>query len=358
MQSMDFPGPNEHTNYKPSKINGSGGMHHSHELEVNPSTKSTKFKIIRKLRSASSPSKLRLATDSPTNAGNIMTEKSSSMDQDAVLEMQENGEGSSRSTSYEKNKLYNYGTGSVIEQHDSHAIDSHALQRDLSEASGRAICRTRSMKTKATLEEPDTRACKLKVRVNQASKVPSKKLERSSMRACDQLQAGESASSSRVGARSRSGRSKRYGGSDNNPDISAAKKSNNVCRKLSWLMLSEHEEGYRYIPQLGDEVVYIRQGHQEFVENQGLAELGPWKSHKDSLRAVEICKVEQLDYATYPGSGESCCKITLKFVDPKSRVSGITFKFPVPLYPEQIRLRLVNNYYRNFEAVEHDVEAN
>jgi hypothetical protein len=31
-------------------------------------------------------------------------------------------------------------------------------------------------------------------------------------------------------------------------------------KMLSWLMLSEaHEEGCRYIPQLGDEVVYLRQ---------------------------------------------------------------------------------------------------
>lgn len=31
------------------------------------------------------------------------------------------------------------------------------------------------------------------------------------------------------------------------------------ARKLSWLMLLEHEESYRYIPQQGDEVAYLRQ---------------------------------------------------------------------------------------------------
>jgi PH-interacting protein len=35
--------------------------------------------------------------------------------------------------------------------------------------------------------------------------------------------------------------------------------SNQLGRKLSWLMLLEHEESYRYIPQQGDEVVYLRQ---------------------------------------------------------------------------------------------------
>lgn len=34
---------------------------------------------------------------------------------------------------------------------------------------------------------------------------------------------------------------------------------NQLARKLSWLMLLEHEESYRYIPQKGDEVAYLRQ---------------------------------------------------------------------------------------------------
>lgn len=35
--------------------------------------------------------------------------------------------------------------------------------------------------------------------------------------------------------------------------------ANHPVGKLSWLMLSEYEEGYRYIPQLDDEVIYLRQ---------------------------------------------------------------------------------------------------
>lgn len=45
---------------------------------------------------------------------------------------------------------------------------------------------------------------------------------------------------------------------------------------------------------------------------------------------MEICLVEELNYATVPGSGESCCKITLKFVDDSSNVFGQKFKLTVP----------------------------
>lgn len=45
---------------------------------------------------------------------------------------------------------------------------------------------------------------------------------------------------------------------------------------------------------------------------------------------MEICKVEGLDYATLPGSGDSCCKIKLRFVDPSSIGFGKAFKLTLP----------------------------
>lgn len=94
-------------------------------------------------------------------------------------------------------------------------------------------------------------------------------------------------------------------------------------------MLSEHEDAYRYIPQLGDEVVYLRQGHQEYIESCSSSESGPWRSFT-RLSASEICKVEELEYAELPGSGDSCCKLKLKFVDPCSYVHGKSFKLTLP----------------------------
>ena len=51
---------------------------------------------------------------------------------------------------------------------------------------------------------------------------------------------------------------------------------------------------------------------------------------KGEVRDVEFCKVQKLDYSTLPGSGESCCKMTLEFVDPASAVYGRSFKMTLP----------------------------
>lgn len=67
------------------------------------------------------------------------------------------------------------------------------------------------------------------------------------------------------------------------------------------------------------------QGHQQFIKTSRSSEIGPWTLF-GHLRAVEICKVVDLEYATSPGSGESCCKLTLQFVGQASRVHGKCFK--------------------------------
>ena len=48
------------------------------------------------------------------------------------------------------------------------------------------------------------------------------------------------------------------------------------------------------------------------------------------MKAVEICKVESLEYATLAGSGDSCCKMILKVIDPNSEVFNKTFKLTLP----------------------------
>lgn len=93
-----------------------------------------------------------------------------------------------------------------------------------------------------------------------------------------------------------------------------------------WLLLPRQDDCYRYIPQLGDEVVYLRQGHQEYLESIRDLNSGPWLSFKGQIRAVEFCSVESLKYSTLRGSGESCCKLVLKFIDPSSSMSGRVFR--------------------------------
>ncbi|MCD7449439.1 hypothetical protein HAX54_052146 [Datura stramonium] len=125
-------------------------------------------------------------------------------------------------------------------------------------------------------------------------------------------------------------RNSKEGSSRDENVFSSGMSSNEAVKKLNWLLLSEHEEGYRYIPQLGDEVVYFRQGHQEYIEYSDSSEPGPWTKNAAAVQAVEICLVKHLSYATLPGSGESCCKVTLQFIDTSSPVVGQKFKLTLP----------------------------
>ncbi|KAH9318804.1 hypothetical protein KI387_020573, partial [Taxus chinensis] len=108
------------------------------------------------------------------------------------------------------------------------------------------------------------------------------------------------------------------------------KKGRQSTRKQSWLMLSEAEEGNRYIPQFGDEVAYFIQGHQEFLQMSNSQDRGPWKSFKGSIRSVEFCRVVGLEYSPLAGSGDTCCKLTLKFIGPGSDVYEKSFKLTLP----------------------------
>lgn len=104
-----------------------------------------------------------------------------------------------------------------------------------------------------------------------------------------------------------------------------------VPKKFSWLMLLEHEEAYRYVPQKGDEVAYLRQGHEEYLEERRLQDVGaPWRLVEEGLKAVEFCKVKELSYSTVSGSGESCCKLTLEFIDPNAAGNGVAFNLTLP----------------------------
>lgn len=116
----------------------------------------------------------------------------------------------------------------------------------------------------------------------------------------------------------------------NSTATASGSKSNVELGKPNWLLLSSQEEGWRYIPQLGDEVAYMRQGHGEYLESCQSLERGPWVLFKEKIRDVEICRVHDVDYAAVPGSGESCCKIKLKFTDPSSAVCGKTFMLTLP----------------------------
>jgi len=125
----------------------------------------------------------------------------------------------------------------------------------------------------------------------------------------------------------RSARNKRE--SSNFPDTHLFGKKHQGPLKYSWLMLHEHEDSYRYIPQLGDEVMYLWQGHKEYLEGERSSDPCPWKRIK-GLKAVELCKIQGLDYSSYKGSGESCCKLSIEFIDRASTWFGKTFMITLP----------------------------
>jgi PH-interacting protein len=55
----------------------------------------------------------------------------------------------------------------------------------------------------------------------------------------------------------------------------------------------------------------------------------PWNRIK-GLKAVELCKIQGLDYSSYKGSGESCCKLSIEFIDHTSSGFGKTFMVTLP----------------------------
>ncbi|GJR91141.1 PH-interacting protein [Tanacetum coccineum] len=71
----------------------------------------------------------------------------------------------------------------------------------------------------------------------------------------------------------------------NRRDMSPEKKKQHQSTRSSWLLFATHEEGSRYIPQLGDEVVYFRQGHQDYINGSNSREIGPWT--KGNIRDVD-----------------------------------------------------------------------
>ncbi|KAF8387745.1 hypothetical protein HHK36_026399 [Tetracentron sinense] len=353
------------------------GTDRSHELRENPST-STKFRIISKriLRDPESPSKLKFSTavENWRNAGCEMSESPSQMEQNLVSGLLEEDEGTSRpnldhgdwnelgkleaqmdkssrpSVSQDSqrlhldsnNKMYNAvykrsksykartNSGGGMEESTSNASNQNLDSgMDFPEAANDGVRRTRSMGMKTTARESNAMSINLKVREGHGVE-RSKGVEKLSMNTREQLLCEEWRTSSKMTFGLRSARNRRGSYYDSDLSPRDGRKSLNSLRKLSWLMLLEHEESYRYIPQQGDEVVYLRQGHQEYMEWRCSPEVGPWRSLKGILRAVEFCIVEGLDYSTLPGSGESCCKITLQFVDPSSSVFGKTFKLTLP----------------------------
>lgn len=127
--------------------------------------------------------------------------------------------------------------------------DSPAHDFEFGEATADVIRRKRSMRLKATSSESSARNSVQRVRLGFGS---GDKVGIPSTSVYDGASLEEWPSTSKSGSRSRSANASKQ-------SLHTGISLNNVIRKISWLMLSEHEESCRYIPQLGDEVVYFKQ---------------------------------------------------------------------------------------------------
>lgn len=58
---------------------------------------------------------------------------------------------------------------------------------------------------------------------------------------------------------------------------------------------------------------------------------GPWETAPGVIRAVELCRVEQLDYKLHPKSKETYCELVMEFIDSDCDVYGVTFKVNLPI---------------------------
>lgn len=142
--------------------------------------------------------------------------------------------------------------------------DPDNIAMDYPEVVTDAIRRARSLEMKAMSTEPDIINHSSKVRGHETPGT-SKFAEIPLRKARDQLISKDWVSGSKMMVRSRSSRNKRGESNNNDRGIPWGGKSSQNLRKKSWLTLSEHEEGYRYIPQLGDEVVYLRQVSFDYI---------------------------------------------------------------------------------------------
>ncbi|KAL2323707.1 hypothetical protein Fmac_028086 [Flemingia macrophylla] len=318
--------------------------HSSHfgDLKMKAPVKSTKLVIKKKHISADTegPCKLKFVSskvDSTGARGIVISENSSLVGPNLVTEVPE-GDDDRKSSSpqlrypysdqrsydhvHKRNKSYKGkvnqdGFDCDREEHTSVFTNQHDSGIGFPNFINDPIRRTRSIRMKTTSDEPGSSNRRIKIRGGQSSRRKSDE-EDTSIKMSDQLH-----------RRTRTARSRPGEYIANDPGTLTRRMSNHHVKKLSWLMLSELEGGYRYIPQLGDEVVYLRQGHQEYMESCSSSESGPWRSFT-GLSACEFCKVEELEYAELPGSGDSCCKLRLKFVDPSSNVHGKSFKLTLP----------------------------
>lgn len=109
---------------------------------------------------------------------------------------------------------------------------------------------------------------------------------------------------------------------------------------FGWLRRDEPPDGPLYIPQLGDEVVYLWQGHQQLLEStQDVAadRSALWNTlrgaERRQLQPVERCKVFGMEYGVDDITGNAVAQLLLRIVTAGSPLAGS--EFSVNLQPSE-----------------------
>lgn len=243
---------------------------HSPDVKMKAPMKSMKLVLKKKQISADTKSPCRLKfvsskVDSTVARGDVNSGDSSFMSTNLGTEVPREGDNNEKissqllSRSYTNKKKYdqtqqrdrsfkgeiNPDAGTDMEENTSIVNNHPDLGLHQCDAVSDPIRRARSIRLKN--EQPNGMNLRIKIRGGQNLRGTLDQAE-SSIKVSDQLE-----------RRSRPARNKQGGYFENDSDILNHQIANPHVKKLSWLLLSEHEEAYRYIPQLGDEVVYLRQ---------------------------------------------------------------------------------------------------
>ncbi|KAL3137809.1 hypothetical protein ABBQ38_005065 [Trebouxia sp. C0009 RCD-2024] len=108
--------------------------------------------------------------------------------------------------------------------------------------------------------------------------------------------------------------------------------------KYAWLQVTWRTPGV-YVPQLGDQVVYLQVGHHKFLSANNNKLQGPWdsivstaaESRGQRMREVEPAHVTALTYViSNDGARDTCARLTLRLSDPRSPLQGRTFDVELP----------------------------
>ncbi|XP_063794477.1 bromodomain and WD repeat-containing protein 3 isoform X4 [Pseudophryne corroboree] len=104
-----------------------------------------------------------------------------------------------------------------------------------------------------------------------------------------------------------------------------------------------------FVPQMGDEVIYLKQGHEAYVRAVRKAKIysvnlqkQPW--HKSELREQEFLKIVGIRYEVGP---PTLCCLKLAFMDPTSgKMSGESFSVKYHDMPDVIDFLVLYQFYK------------